>query len=109
MIKEPLADQLRQVWNHLDIEMTKVPGTIKRIKNCTLKEEWRHGCGCAFDDGDMDNDLFKGMYDYFEDFGRPDDRDQVWDLCKRTNITDLVLATKYPEVYKFYKADQETK
>jgi len=110
MENKVLTEQLRQLWCEMSDLMPQIPGDVERIKDCTLMEEWRHSCGYSFDDGDMDNDLFKNMYDFFEEgLGTKEDREYIKRFIDKCELHNFVLLVKYPLVAAIYKRDEEKK
>lgn len=100
-----LNEQINGLIIELEQLMDNVPGNVERIKDCTLKEEWRHECCYSFADSDMDRGLFKEWYDYFE--GGPDERTYIFEIACRCDITYLPMLVKYPLIAKVMKADKE--
>lgn len=102
-----LHKQLHSLIMELGKLMEEAKGDVERIKDCTMLEEWRHGCGYSFDDGDMDNDLWKGTYDHFEEQSRSEDRSEFFSYVYRVGLIGLPLETKYPLIAKIYREDVE--
>ena len=98
-----LDDELNKMFDEMDVLMDKLPGNIKRIKNCTLKEQWRHEGGRSFDDIDQDNDYWGYTYEVFEAPTEDSMNFFIENYMKPCSLTELVVATKYPTVHQQIK------
>jgi hypothetical protein len=101
----PLQEEWYHFANEMDSLMEKVPGNVTRIKDCTLKEEWRHSCGWNFEDSEEDHDMWRDSYDILEPGYSPDYLKQLMGYADRCGLTSFVRAVKYPLIEAYFKSE----
>lgn len=97
---DQLSKQLEAMFNEMHDLMAKLPGNIERIKDCTLKEQWRHDHCRAFNDYDSDNDDWKSTYEAFDPGGEDWLKDFIDDYMTPCGLEPFVVLIKYPAVHK---------
>ena len=94
-----LEDQVKQLFAELDSLMDKFPGNIERLKDCTLREQWRLDSGYTFEDIDLDEGVWKDTLQMLAN-----EEDEIGDWAKDylipVGLTKFVVQIKYPLVYE---------
>jgi len=99
LMTEELSEQLRMMFDEIDGFMDTLPGNIDRIKDCSLREQWRTDHGWAFDgSGDDDNHIWKGSYDIFEEGEEEYLPFFIKSYMTPCGLEKLTVLVKYPAV-----------
>jgi hypothetical protein len=103
---QPLYDEWYKFITELMPLMDAVASYHPRIKNLTLKEEWRMGAGYNPFDADEDGDMWKNSYEAL------DDNDWLLmmykDYARKCGLDQGVMDLKYPRIAERFKALSST-